>query len=197
VPVENIRENPAEEHTRCAPAREPEADYAHRLRPFCRLGEEHHQEREGDRGDDRAAQALHRTRADEKSLRRRQPARERGEREERDAGEEEPARAEQVAEPAAEQEEAAEREQVGVDYPGKRRLREAEVVANRRKRDIHDRPVEHDHEIAEADHIEREPACPAVHGHGLEVSPRCWAEVGCYSEPDTPRIPDPLVTGAA
>ena len=68
-------------------------------------------------------------------------------REERDADQEQPPVAEQVAEPAAQQQEAAEGQQVGVHDPGERGLGEAEVVPDRRQRDVHDRRVEHDHQV--------------------------------------------------
>ena len=66
--------------------------------------------------------------------------------------------AEEVAQPPAEQQEAAEGQQVGVHDPGERLLREAEIVPDRRQRDVHDRPVEHDHQVAEAEDVEGEPA---------------------------------------
>ena len=69
---------------------------------------------------------------------------------------------EQVAEPSAEQQEAAEGEQVGVHDPRERLLREAEVVTDRRERDVHYRPVEDDHQVAEAEHDECEPAGAGV-----------------------------------
>ena len=71
--------------------------------------------------------------------------------------------AEEVAQPAAEQEEAAEGEQVGVDDPGERRLGEAEILADRRQGDAHDRHVEDDHQVAEAEDDERQPAGPGIH----------------------------------
>ena len=46
--------------------------------------------------------------------------------------EEDPPLADQVAEPPGEQQQAAERDQIGVDDPGEVRLREAEVVLDRR-----------------------------------------------------------------
>ena len=60
---------------------------------------------------------------------------------------------EEVAEPAAEQQEAAEREQVGVDDPGERGLGEPEVLSDRRQRDAHDRHVEDDHQVAQAEDV--------------------------------------------
>ena len=112
MPVEDVGEDAAEQHADRAAAGGDEAEDAHRLRALGRLGEERHHQRERDRRDDGAADALHGARDDEDALRGREAAGQRGDREERDAGEEEPAVAEEVAEPAAEQEEPAEGEQV-------------------------------------------------------------------------------------
>ena len=68
----------------------------------------------------------------------------------------------QVAEPAAEQQEAAERQHVRVDDPRERRVGEPEIGLDRRQRDVHDRRVEHDHQDAEAQHDQREPATVAM-----------------------------------
>src|SRR5439155_1160373 len=64
-----------------------------------------------------------------------------------------------------EKEEAAERQQVGIDDPRERGLREAKILPDRRKRDVHDRRVEDDHQIPEAEDVEREPARAAIQGH--------------------------------
>src|SRR6185437_8888249 len=69
--------------------------------------------------------------------------------------------------PPAEEQEAPEGEQVGVHDPGERGRTEAEVGADRRQRDVHDRRVEDDHQIAQAEDVEREPAAAAVEGHEL------------------------------
>ena len=103
---------------------------------------------------------------DEELLRLGGAAGQRRDREEHEADEEELAMAEEVAEPPAEQQEAAERQQVGVDDPRQRRLAEAEVLADRGQGDVHDRRVEDDHEIARAEHDQREPAGAVVHLHG-------------------------------
>ena len=179
VPVERVREDAAEQHTDAPAGGHHESEHPHRLRAFRGLGEEEHDQREGDRGDDRAADPLHRSRAFEHVLRARETTGERRQREERDSGEEHPPVPEQVTEPAAEQEKAAEREQVGVDHPRERGLREAEIGADRRQRDVHDRRVEHDHQVAEAQHDQRQPARPVGHSRaGCELthgcpSPRC------------------------
>ena len=56
--------------------------------------------------------------------------------------------------PAAEQQQAAERQRVGGDDPLAVVVGEAEVGLRRRQRDVHDRRVEHDHQLGEAEHGE-------------------------------------------
>ena len=117
------------------------------------------------RGDDGAADPLHCARSDQQPLRRRHAASDRGDREERDADQEQAPVSEEIAEPPAEQQKAAEGEQIGIDDPGERRLGEAEVLPDRRQCDVHDRRVEDDHQVAQAEDIEREPAGSVVQGH--------------------------------
>jgi hypothetical protein len=165
VPVEQVRQDTAGEHADHAAAREDEAEDPHCLRAVGLLGEQGHQQRERDRGDDCAADTLHRSSADEQLLRVCDAAAEGGGREERDSDQEQPPVAEQVAQSAAEEEEAAKGEQVRVHDPGKRRLREAEIVADRGQCDVHDRAIEDDHQISQAQHIERQPASAAIQCH--------------------------------
>ena len=74
-------------------------------------------------------------------------------------GDEQALPAEQVGRAPAEQQEAAEDERVGVDDPLQARpARSARPVLDRRQRDVHDRRVEHDHELRDADEDEDEPA---------------------------------------
>ena len=70
-------------------------------------------------------------------------------------------RPDQVAEPAGQQQEAAEGDQVAVDHPREVRLGEVQVALDRGQRDVHDRRVEDHHQLAEAEHGERDPA-PAL-----------------------------------
>jgi hypothetical protein len=118
VPIERVREHTAEQHADASAAGHHESEYAHRLRTLGGLGEQEHDQREGDRGDDRAAEPLHGARALEHARRVREAAGERGGREQRDTREEQPPVAEQVSEPAAEEKEPAERQQVRVHDPG-------------------------------------------------------------------------------
>ena len=72
-------------------------------------------------------------------------------------GDEHPAASEHVGELSAGEEQHAERQRVAVDDPLELRDRDAEVGANRRQSDVHDRVVEHDHEQPERDGEQRPP----------------------------------------
>jgi hypothetical protein len=167
VPAEDAREDAAKEHADAPATGGDEADDAHGLRALGGLGEETHHQRQARRGDDRAAEALRRARRDEDGLRRRDAGGERCGGEDRDAGGEETAVPVEVAEAAAEKEEPAEEEHVRVHDPGEGCLGESEVLADRRERDVHDRRVEHDHEAAEREHGEGEPAAAVICDHGV------------------------------
>ena len=88
-----------------------------------------------------------------------EPRDERGGGEEDDADEEEPASAEEVGGAPAQQQEAAEEQRVGADDPLQVLLGEAQVGLNRRKGDVHDRDVEHDHELHRAGAVRARAIC--------------------------------------
>ena len=73
--------------------------------------------------------------------------------------------AEEVAEPAAQQEEPTKGDQVRVHNPCERGFGEPEILTDGWKRDAYDRHVEHDHQVAQAEDDESEPASPRVHFH--------------------------------
>ena len=77
--------------------------------------------------------------------------------------------AEEVSQPASEEEKAAEGDQVGVHDPGERGLGEPEVGSNRRQGNVHDRHVEDDHQVAEAEDEQRQPALSPVETHELHL----------------------------
>jgi len=111
-----------------------------------------------------AADALHKAGGDQQLLVRGQAAGQRGGGEQREADEEDPPTTDQVTEAAGEQQQAAERDQVAVDHPGERGLREAEVLLDRRQRDVHDRRVQDDHHEAGAEDEQRGPASVGLWG---------------------------------
>jgi len=111
-----------------------------------------------------AAEALDGPGRDEKGLGGGKPTGERGCREDGDPEEEHAPVPVEVTETAAQEQEATEREEVGVHDPRQGGLREAEIVANRRQGDVHDRAVEDDHDVPEAKHVQRQPAA-VLTGH--------------------------------
>ena len=64
---------------------------------------------------------------------------------------------EQVAHAAPEQQEAAEGERIAADDPLEVLGREVELLLDRRKRDVHDRDVENDHQVGDSEDGERLP----------------------------------------
>ena len=162
VPAEQVREDPTGQDAGHAAAREDEPEDPHRLGALGCLGEERDHQRERDGGHECAAEALHGAHGHEQLLRRGEAAAERGAGEDPDPDQEELPVAEEVAEASTEEEESAEGQEVRVDHPRERRLREPEVVADRRQRDVHDRPVEDDHQVAQAEDVQGEPAFPSV-----------------------------------
>jgi hypothetical protein len=104
-------------------------------------------------------------RGDQHPLAHRQAVQQRGHGEDDEAGQEEALPADQVAGPAAEQQEAAEDERVGVDDPLQVRLAQVQIRLDRRQRDVHDRRVQDDHELREADQDEDDPLVRFARAH--------------------------------
>jgi hypothetical protein len=96
-------------------------------------------------------------RADEHALASGETVEQRRAGEDSEPDQEQPLQAEEVAEAAAQQEEAAEDEGVGVDDPLQAAVGEVKVVLDRRQGDVHDRRVENDHEVCQADEDEDDP----------------------------------------
>ena len=95
------------------------------------------------------AHALHDPGRDQHAEVRRQPASERGHHERRQPDLEDAPRAQSVGEGAAGQEQGRQHQQVAVDHPLQATDSRAEVRAQRRKGDVHDRGVKDDHEVAQ------------------------------------------------
>ena len=173
VPVDRLGQQAAGQQPDRAARRGDEGVDADRLRLLPRLGEHRDDHAEDHRRGHRAADSLDEAGRDEHLLGLRQPAERARHGEHAEAGHEDALAAEEVAEAAGEQEQAAEGDQVGVDDPGEARLREAEVVLDRRQRDVDDGHVEHDHQHARAEHVESDPAVAVgLHLVPVIVAPR-------------------------
>ncbi len=199
VPVQQAGQHAAEQGADRATAGHHEAEDAHRLGALTGVGEQAHDQGQGDCRDGCTAESLDGAARDEQAGRWREAAGDRRHGERHHAGLEDPLVAEQVAEPAGEQQEAAERQQVGVDDPGQRGLREAEVGLDRGQRHVDDAHVQHDQQVAQAERVERQPAGPVVEVvHGLSsvsgsLSPGPRTAVLGY---DTCRQRFPIFSGA-
>ena len=163
MPVERVGEDAAEQHADGAAAGHHEAEDAHRLRALGRLGEQGHDQRQRDRRDDGAAEALHGARGDraspatsarpqasEATVKSEMPTRN-----SRRWPKRSPSRPPSSRKPPKVSRYALTTQ--ASDVCG-----EAEVVADRGQRDVHDRRVEDDHQVAEAEDEEREPAGAVV-----------------------------------
>jgi hypothetical protein len=138
---------------------------AHRLVPLRALLERRRDDREGGRGDQRGAEALEPAAEDQHRRGVGEPVQQGREREDDEPGEEDALAPEQVAGAAAEEQEAAERQRVGVDDPLQVALGHVQVGLDRRQRHVHDRRVEDDHELRQADEREDEPGVDVAIRH--------------------------------
>jgi hypothetical protein len=120
-------------------------------------GEGRGDQRQGRGGGECRPDALQGAGPEQHPLALREAAEQRGAGEHEDTGHEHPAAPEQVAQAATQEEQSAEGQGVGRDDPREVLLGEAEVGHDVRHRDVHDRAVEHDHELGRTDHRERDP----------------------------------------
>ena len=169
MPADRLGEDSAGEEADRAAGRGDEPVDPDRFRLLARLREHRHDHPQHDGRGEGAGDSLDEPGGDQHPLVLGDGAEQGGEDEDGQPGEEDPPFADQVADPADEQQQAAERDQVGVDDPGEAALAEAEVVLDRRQRDVHDRDVEDDHQDARAEDVEGEPAA-AVFGGGVDHS---------------------------
>ena len=94
----------------------------------------------------------------------------RGDREADQADEEDPLAADDVGDPAADQQQRAEGQRVGGDDPLAGVVGEREVGLRGRQRDVHDRRVEHDHQLGDAEDGEDPPALGVAGARRIEVA---------------------------
>ncbi len=146
------------------PAGGDEGEHAQRFGLLAHRRELGDDDRDDHRGGDRAADALNEASGDQQPLAVGEAAERRGGGEQRQAAEEYLLAADQVPEPPSQQQEAAEGDQVGVDHPGQVGLGEVQVALDRGQGDIDDRRVQHDHQLAQAEDDQRDPAAAVVRG---------------------------------
>ena len=126
----------------------------HAERPGARraLGEGGGDQRQRGRGDQRPAGALHRAGGEQKRLAAGEPAGQRRGGEQHQPGDEHAAAAQPVPGPPAEQQQPAEGQRVRVDHPLQARPGKAQRPLDVRQRNVHDRRVQHHHQLRRGQH---------------------------------------------
>ena len=134
------------------------APHAERLRPLALVGEHQRDQRQRGRRHGGGRSSLEEAHRDEQAGRPRQTREQAGEGEHAHADDEQAAAAHDVGEAAAEEQQAAEGERVGVHDPRETSLRESEVLADLRQRDVDDGVVEREDDLGEGQDDECLPA---------------------------------------
>ena len=164
-PREVLGQHPAEDEADGRTADGDGCPDAERLGALRALGECRRDDRQRGRGDQRRTKPLQCPRADQHPLTGGEPVEQRGAREDHQADQEQALAAEEVTGAPSEEQESAEHERVGVDDPLQVALGQVQILLDRGKRDVHDRCVEHDHELRQADQDEDDPGVGCVLSH--------------------------------
>ena len=165
LPTERVGQDTAEEHACDGPERAHCTPGTERRVAILALPECGHEDRQCRRRDERRTEPLQSAGADQSLFTPGQARDERGAGEDDDAGEKESPAPEEVGRATAEEQEAAEEQRVGADDPLQVLLREAEVGLDRGQSDVHDRDVEHDHELHRAEEREPDPLASSRSHH--------------------------------
>ena len=159
VPVQSLGDQATDQRAdRDGQARQPAVD-ADDHAPALH-GKRSRQDRQAERQDGRAAQALHGTGGDQRGRAGRQGTGGRGEGEQRQARDEDPAPPEAVGERGGGDDTRGERDAVGVHRPLQGRQPDVEVTLHPRQRRYYHQRVQHHHEVRGG----REPEYPATPG---------------------------------
>jgi hypothetical protein len=158
VPAQRLREQPPGKEADGASGDGHEDVGAHGPGALGRLGKLGDDDGQDHRGLGGGADALKEAGTHQRFRTGCDPAQDRCDREGDKAGEEHALSTDEVADPAREQEQAAEGDEEGVDDPGQVALAEVKVPLDRGQGDVHDRDVEDDHQLRQADDSERGPA---------------------------------------
>ena len=165
LPADVLGEHAAEQDADRASGARHRAPDRQGLVALVALGERRREDGERCGRDHRPAESLDGAGADEEVVRAREAAGQRGQGEEPEARHEQPATAEQVGTAPAEQQEPAERERVRARDPLQTRIREVQILLDRRQGDVHDRDVDDQHELGRAQEDQSDPAA-RIRGFG-------------------------------
>jgi len=178
APVEHLGQRAAEQEPE-RPARTGDrAEDPERLRALRRVGERRGEDRERGRSEQRAEGPLERAGGDEQPEVLRGTAERGCTGEAEQAGDEGPLAPERVGDAAAEQQQAPERQRVRRDDPLAVAVGEAQILLRGRQGDVHDRHVEHDEQLGEADHGQDQPAAIVLWRWGSRWHVRLLGHIG-------------------
>ena len=157
APGQVLGQDPAEHQADRAAGADDRAVDAERLAALLRVAERRGQDRQGGGREQRAERALGGACRHQHAEAGGRPADGRRGGEAERAGQERDLAPDQVAQPPAEQQQAAERQRVGGHHPLPVHGGEAQGPLRGRQRDVHDRGVQHDHELGEGDGAQDQP----------------------------------------
>jgi hypothetical protein len=160
-PAERARQGASEQDAGSAPAARCGAPNAEREIALPALTEGRRQDRESGGRQQRSAEPLQRAERNQRSLRPGETVEQRANGEHDEAHHEEPAATQEIGKAATEKECSTEEDCVGGDHPLQALLGEVQVGLDRGQCNVHNRDVQHDHELSSDDHREGEPP-PAV-----------------------------------
>jgi hypothetical protein len=158
APREVLGKDPAQDQADGAAAGRHRAENAEGPGPFARVIECAHQGAQGGRREHSAEHPLQRPGRDQDDERAGGAADRRGNGESDQARDEHPLAAEHVTQPSAHQQQAAERQRVRRHDPLPVAVGEAQRLLGGRQRDVHDRPVQHHHQLGERNDDKDQPA---------------------------------------
>jgi hypothetical protein len=172
----------AEDEADCAADARNRAEGAERPVALSGLGEDRREQAQSRGGHHRAPEPLQGPADQERLLVRRQTAQERRGAEDEHPQDEEATSSVQVARPAAQDQETAEGQGVQRHDVLEVRLAQAEIRPQRRQGDVHDRRVEHDHELGGAEQEQRGSAVAGA-AAGVVDGGRQWVDGGHVVSP--------------
>ena len=169
APGQVLGERAAEQQAEGSAADGDAAEDPERPAALVRVAERGGQERQRGGGEQRGERALQRARSHEHAEALGRAAGRGGDGEADQADHQGRFAAAVVADPSSDQQQAAEGERVGGDDPLALAVGEVQRILRRRQRDVHDRRVEHDHQLRDGDEDEDPPAAGvhAIRAHGF------------------------------
>jgi len=174
TPGQVLGEHPAEDQAHSAAADSDRAEDSERPAPLTRVPERADQRTQRGWREDGAERALQRPGRHQHHERHGRAPDRGGDGEPGQARDENPLAAVHVAEPATHQQQAAERQRVPRHHPLPVTVSEPQRLLRRRQRDVHDRGIQHHHQLGDSHHGQDQPAAVGRCRRVVLRIPRTW-----------------------